>query len=83
MTWKLSRIQFPSWFPIFSCNFVYMIITWVGFRIILIFFYAYTPLEMSLNSDRITASIFHDEKGQFSFQTPHEIFMIDGQISLL
>jgi hypothetical protein len=40
-------------------------------------------LEMSLNYDRITASIFYDEKGHFSFQTPHEIFMIDGQTSTL
>jgi hypothetical protein len=35
-------------------------------------------LEMSLNLDRITASIHHDEKGRFDLQIPHEIFMIDG-----
>lgn len=34
--------------------------------------------EMSLNFDRITASVYHDEEEPFTPQTPHEILMIDG-----
>jgi len=34
--------------------------------------------EMSLNYDRITASIFQDSAGQITPTTPHEILVIDG-----